>query len=310
MVAGALSAAVGSALAAFGAVYIRSYGWGLFVCAPFVMGLTASVWVDHRGRWGFRTHLAAALFGLMLAALLLLAFAIEGGLCLLMAAPLAIGLAVLGTLVGRQVMGQKLAPGALPAIGVVAAGLPLMMTIEGATVSAAPVFALASDVVIAAPPAAVWREVIEFRPIPEPREFIFTHGIAFPLRAEISGRGAGAIRRCIFNTGTFVEPIEVWEENRRLKFSVSENPPPMIEWSPFQIAPSHLSGFLVSSGGEFALEALPGGGTRLTGTTWYRHSLWPSAYWRLWSDAIIHRIHLRVLDHIKRHAEADPRRPA
>ncbi len=32
--------------------------------------------------------------------------------------------------------------------------------------------------------------------------------------------------------------------------------------------------------------------------------MWPVAYWQLWSDYIIHRIHTRVLNHIKRNAEA------
>ena len=45
-------------------------------------------------------------------------------------------------------------------------------------------------------------------------------------------------------------------------------------------------------------------GTRLEGTTWYQHGLWPSQYWRLWSDAIIHKIHLRVLRHIRDEVEA------
>lgn len=31
----------------------------------------------------------------------------------------------------------------------------------------------------------------------------------------------------------------------------------------------------------------------------------PATYWRLWSDAIVHRIHLRVLRHIKQLAETD-----
>lgn len=38
----------------------------------------------------------------------------------------------------------------------------------------------------------------------------------------------------------------------------------------------------------------------------YRHRLWPSAYWRLWSDAIIHRIHMRVLRHIDRETTSRP----
>jgi hypothetical protein len=31
--------------------------------------------------------------------------------------------------------------------------------------------------------------------------------------------------------------------------------------------------------------------------------MWPAGYWRLWSDAIIHRIHVRVLTHVKHLAE-------
>jgi len=55
--------------------------------------------------------------------------------------------------------------------------------------------------------------------------------------------------------------------------------------------------------GEFLPTPLPGGRTRLQGTTWYRR-MWPAGYWRLWCDAVVHRIHLRVLRHIKRLAEA------
>ena len=55
--------------------------------------------------------------------------------------------------------------------------------------------------------------------------------------------------------------------------------------------------------GQFRLVRLPGGRTRLEGTTWYQHGLYPAGYWRLWSDWIIHRIHLRVLEHVKRLSE-------
>ena len=120
----------------------------------------------------------------------------------------------------------------------------------------------------------------------------------------IRGEGGGAERQCVFSTGSFVEPIEVWDEPRLLKFSVTANPPPMEEWTPYRaVHPPHLDNFLVSNGGQFLLSALPGGRTRLEGTTWYRHGMWPATYWRLWSDEIIHRIHWRVLRHIKAGAE-------
>jgi len=48
---------------------------------------------------------------------------------------------------------------------------------------------------------------------------------------------------------------------------------------------------------------LPGGGTRLQGTTWFHQDLWPNRYWNGWSRYLIGRIHHRVLDHIKTVAE-------
>ena len=65
----------------------------------------------------------------------------------------------------------------------------------------------------------------------------------------------------------------------------------------------HLDGYLLARRGEFLLEPTAAGGTRLTGTTWYSHGLRPSAYWSLWSDWIIHRIHMRVLTHIRAEVE-------
>jgi hypothetical protein len=124
----------------------------------------------------------------------------------------------------------------------------------------------------------------------------------------IQGRGPGAVRRCVFSTGEFVEPIEVWDEPRELGFSVRAQPDSMQETSPYPgIKPAHLAGYLQSQRGRFLLEPLPRGRTRLTGTTWYTNRMWPEAYWSLWSDAIIHRIHLRVLRHIRDEAQAASR---
>jgi len=87
---------------------------------------------------------------------------------------------------------------------------------------------------------------------------------------------------------------------------VTENPAPMHEWSPYaQVLPKHLHGYLVSKKGQFQLTRLANKHTLLAGTTWYQHGLWPAGYWRWWSNAIIHRIHLRVLTHIRTLAEQD-----
>jgi len=93
-------------------------------------------------------------------------------------------------------------------------------------------------------------------------------------------------------------------EPRLLRFSVAQNPAPMNEWSPYgKILPKHLHGYFVSKHGQFLLTPLPNGHTLLEGTTWYQHGLWPETYWTLWSQAITHRIHMRVLNHIKQLSE-------
>jgi hypothetical protein len=166
-------------------------------------------------------------------------------------------------------------------------------------------FRVQTVIEVNAPPEQVWQKVIAFTEIPPPKEMLFRAGIAYPIRAEMFGRGPGAVRRCIFSTGPFVEPIEVWDEPRLLKFGVTANPAPLQEWTPYaHIEPPHLHGYFVSEQGQFLLTALPNGRTRLEGTTWYRHTMWPTAYWHLWSDYIIHRIHLRVLNHIREAVES------
>ncbi|MBV8216587.1 MAG: hypothetical protein JOZ08_25495 [Verrucomicrobia bacterium] len=78
----------------------------------------------------------------------------------------------------------------------------------------------------------------------------------------------------------------------------------MEELSPYpHLKTPHLHGYLESHEGELRLTALPEGKTLLEGKTWYTDQIWPSFYWRLWSDLIIHHIHLRVLNHIKNLSE-------
>jgi hypothetical protein len=66
----------------------------------------------------------------------------------------------------------------------------------------------------------------------------------------------------------------------------------------------HLDGYPQSERGEFRLIPTATGGTRLIGTTWYRIAMFPQLYWAPISDALIHAIHSRVLEHIGRLSRA------
>lgn len=283
--------------------FFKTYGWTVFVAVPFGMGLFAALLHGYHQPRSLFQSLGVAAFSAILLGVLLLAAAFEGIFCLFMAMPLGLVLAMIGGVIGYVIQRR---PGPRPSTAFLAVLLffPLIMGMETASPLEAPVFEVITSVDIQAPPERVWKNVVAFTEIPPPQELLFRIGLAYPIRAQIQGKGPGAVRHCVFSTGPFVEPIQVWDEPRLLKFSVTENPAPMEEWTPYHdIHPPHLHNFLVSNGGQFRLIPLPGGGTRLEGTTWYLHHMWPAAYWQLWSDAIIHKIHLRVLNHIKKETE-------
>jgi len=299
-----LTVGVAAAAIALATKVLETYGIGLFVAIPFSAGYLSGFLVARREASSAGRPYIVALLSLALLGGFLLAVAWEGLVCLLMALPLALVVALLGAYCGAR-SGRRFRhpPTATPAYSAVLL-LPLVLLAESSAHRQAPLYRVETAVVVQASPEEVWRNVVAFPEIAEQPEWYFRAGIAYPLRARIRGSGAGAVRRCEFTTGTFVEPIEVWNEPKLLRFGVTANPAPMAELSPYaNVHPPHLHGFLVSEQGQFELRPLGGGRTLLVGTTWYRHHLWPAAYWRLWSDAIIHRIHLRVLRHIKARSE-------
>jgi hypothetical protein len=296
-----LTTVLGLVFVGLGTVVIGAYGWGLFVALPFCLGMFSVLVYSYHAPRDFGKCLSVALLPVGLLGAVLILVAIEGIICVLMAAPFAVGLAALGGTVGYMIQSHHWRPKQTPAVlSLVILLIPAALGAEHAAKLQPPTFVVRTAIEVNAPPEKVWNEVVAFAEIPPPKELLFRAGIAYPIRAEISGHGIGAVRHCVFSTGPFVEPIEVWDEPRLLKFGVTENPAPLNELSPYgNIQPPHLHGYFVSEQGQFSLTALPGGRTRLEGTTWYQHTMWPAAYWHLWSDYIIHRIHLRVLEHIR-----------
>lgn len=294
-------------LVVFGVMVLQNYGMGLFLGAPFLLGFITAAVHNADGTQTLGGCVSVAMTAVTVTGICFLLVAIEGIICLAMAAPIAYPLAWLGACVGYAVTrrGDQIPERYL--VLALTASLPALMAAEYAVEPEPPLWEVRTTVEIDAPPKVVWRNVVAFPPLPEPTDWLFGTGVAYPQRAEIHGTGVGAVRHCEFSTGAFVEPIEAWDEPRLLQFRVTEQPPPMREWSPYDIHPPHLDHYLVSRRGEFRLTSLEGSRTRLEGTTWYQNRMWPAGYWRLWSDFIIHRIHGRVLEHIRESAEAERR---
>ncbi len=305
------STGIGVGVAFVASDQLQLYGMTIFFLLPVGMGALAGYLVNRDRDRGIGLTLGTAFAGTLVTGGAMLLFALEGAICVLMAAPIALAAALVGAVIGRVIAQTILATsggpgssGAGPTLACIAL-LPPLASFESA-VQPVTVYEVSSSVVVDASPDEVWRHVISFPDLPAPEEWYFRSGIAAPLRARIEGEGVGAVRHCEFSTGAFVEPVTVWAPGHRLGFDVASQPPPMEEWSPYRnLHPPHLDASIRSVRGEFRLVRLDDERTRLEGSTWYTLTLGPELYFRLWSDAVIHRIHLRVLEHVRTLAEQD-----
>jgi len=290
--------------------FLGAYGLTLFIASPFVMGYLA-VWVH------CRTHprsmvdvLVVVSFSLLLTGVGIAAIAIEGLICLAMAAPIAWILAFIGGFLAYTIHNNPAVPQPSNAtFAVLLLSLPALLGAEHFAPPPVPRYQVRTSIVIAAPPEVVWKRLIAFPPLAKAEEWPFRLGIAYPIEARLQGEGLTADRECRFSTGSFKEPILAWEPAKHLAFAVADEPLLMKETSPYgNIGVRHLEDHdFQPERADFVLIPMPDGGTRLEGTTTYQNKMWPGAYWRLWTDAIVHSIHHRVFAHVKALSEADTR---
>jgi len=289
-----------AALAAAGFYLSRRgfYGWTIFVMLPFLAG--------GLGTWSFQPATAGSAIAIgamtgLLECSLFLVLGFEGLICVAMAIPILVPVTILGALLaywGRILLNSK-----RPAV----AALLLPATLFFDVSAKPPVYTVTTKIVVNAAPERVWKYVVAFPDITAPPDGMLSTGVAYPIRTRIEGTGVGAPRDCDLSTGSVKERVVVWDEPRLLRFVVTATPPAMRETGLYgPVNPKHLNGYYIAKQGQFELTPLPGGRTLVTGTSWYQHGLWPAEYWRCWSDAIVHHVHRRVLEHIRSLAEARP----
>jgi uncharacterized membrane protein YhaH (DUF805 family) len=307
-----ITSALGAATTLLSVKVLATYGWGLFVALPFCLGFFSVLLHGYHRPRSLGGCLAVAILSVVLLGLLLLGLAIEGVICLAMAAPIGLILALMGGSVGYLIQQRHWARFQTRAtFGALLLFVPFFMGAEALKPQQPPLLQITTQIEINAPPEDVWPLLISFPALPPPTEWPFRVGISYPIRSTIHGAGLGAQRECQFSSGQFIEPIQVWEENKRLGFSISGEPLVMEELSPYgRTHTRHIDGgYFQAQDAEFVLTPLPGGRTLLEGTSRYRNRMWPVSYWRLWSDAIVHQIHMRVFGHLKRLAEAKQLQP-
>lgn len=282
------------------ALTLGSYGWSLFVFTPFLVGVTTGYLANRRLLLSRGSTARLVLAAAALGTIALVALALEGLICILLAAPLGAVAAVVGGAAGRAV--ARAAHGGGPPLASLAL-LPALFALEAAVPPVLPIASHAS-IDVAAPPEAVWTALTRGGAISGGPGLVGAAGLAYPVRGRLLGEGVGAVRLGRFSTGLARERVTEWAPGRRLAFTVLAQPPAMEEMSPYRRVHSpHVQGYFDTGTTRFALTRLAGGSTRLDVDACHVMRIEPALYWEPLARLAI-RINLsRVLGDVKRKAE-------
>lgn len=279
---------------------------GFIFVLPLAIGF-ASVYVVERRQpqpiWLWLLISSAAVV-LVIAGTMLVLW--EGAICALMFAPIGISAGIIGGLIaGFWLRSRRGNVSPIPLACVMI--LPLLITPwESRVFARRDLRTVESTIEIKASPSAIWKN-IERVPRISSQELqpSWSHSIGFPnpVEATLSGEGVGGVRHATFEGGVlFLETINVWEPEHRLGFS--------IQAQTHQIPSTTLDEHVTIGGqffdvmyGEYALEPLANGATRLhllsrqrvsTNFNWYAH---------LWTDAVMSDLQKRILLVVKNRSE-------
>ena len=285
---------------AVGALLWGSYSYGMFVAGPFLIGATAAYFANRDGDIGLDRTASVAVGAATFGALALLAFALEGVLCIIMAAPLVAAAAALGGLVYWGVMRLWRRSGR-PLVSV--AFLPVIFLAEQAIPPPSDMVTR-EEIEVAAPTEAVWRTLITMDGISPNPPLLYRLGVAYPMSAGVHGQGVGAERVGVFSTGVAVERVTEWWPGRRLSFEVLSDPPAMRELSPYEhVHAPHTRGYFRTLTSSFEITPLADGRSRVTLTSTHRLRLEPAPYWRPLARWFIANNSATVLSYVRRTAE-------
>jgi hypothetical protein len=274
------------------------------VLGPIVMGFLVVRRAERGGKIPIALWFGAPVLSVTLTMAILMLFAWEGAICVVMALPIAwVFGAIGGVLGGLSVRFRKMSGRATACVAL----LPFVLApLEARLTAPTQTRTVASQILIHAPATTVWQN-IERVPAIAPNELQRTWaqriGFPRPIEATLSYEGVGGVRHASFERGVmFVETITNWEPEKRLAFGIKADSA--------NIPPTTLDEHVTIGGryfdvldGEYRLEPLPNGDTLLHLTSHQRLSTDFNGYAGLWTDAVMQSLQTSILAVIQHRCE-------
>lgn len=227
----------------------------------------------------------------------------EGTICLIMAIPVMLPLAMAGGLAMRIILNLKNRNLVFAAFTIMP--LPLAMA-EQLIPLPQEMQTVRNTIVIEAPAEVVWRKIVRVEKITEPQESpFFSMGFPKPIEAVLSGDGVGQTRLATFERGlTFIETVTDWKANEKLGFTIKADP----KATPLTTLDEHVTvggAFFDVLSGTYEIRRLNAKECELILYSQHRISTHFNFYARLWSRYLMSEIQWNILQVIKQRAEKE-----
>jgi hypothetical protein len=273
---------------------------------PFALGCIAVYIVEIKQRQRIWTWLWLPLLPMLAALGGTMITYLEGAICVVMLLPVAIPLAVIGGAIGggaaRYVRSRRTRSLAMVCIVM----LPFFTgPWEKQAFYQWETRRVENMVDIQAPPDVVWRNIERVQAIRKdelPSSWAHAIGFPDPIEATLSHEGVGGVRNATFEKElSFIETVDVWEPNQRLGFTIAANNVPSTTLDEHVKIGGQYFDVLR---GEYRLEPLPNGTTRLHLSSRHRLSTDFNWYAHLWTDAVMSDLQNRILYVVRQRCQA------
>ena len=274
---------------------------------PFAIGVLTVAFAPSEWRQSIVYALVMSLINCTLWVLVVLILNLEVAICLAMALPIILPLAILGGLsmwvVFRVWHGLR---GQLSAVAVFVLLPYLIAPIESRLPIEDSFHTVETVLVIKADPQTIWQTMIRVPAIqPSERDFRLFHalGMPWPVEAVLDRDGLGGVRFAKYEGGLQLqEPITAWQPNQTFSFDIvvvepERLPPPYNGLGGPAFAPLNAT---------FILEPLGPGQTRVRLISQHRLTTRFNAYGGLWTEFFMADIQNHILHVIQVRAEAGP----
>ncbi len=271
---------------------------------PLAIGVLTVAFAPAEWRTSIWYALLMPLLNCMLWSVVVALLLWEAAICVLMALPIVLPLAIFGGLVmwaifkvWHNMRGQVSAVALFVLLPYLVAPIESHFPVQNS------IHQVESTIIIHAAPAVIWRNIVRVPEIqPEERDFRWFHvlGVPWPVEATLEHDGAGALRAARYDNGLHWNgPVLDWQPNRTVAFAIHIQDIAALPAPYNSIGPDF--NFIDA---RYIIEPLSNGDVRLHLVSENRLTTRFNDYGTLWTSFIIDDIQSHIMHVIKLRAEA------